>query len=279
MIAQTLFNFYFSPTYISSSYAGYVASSFAKQVTEIKNRDLTGPDNSCGSDMFCGLLTPDETAEKELSLTAGAKDIAIFSAPVYGGRIPSLAVERFHQIKGNNTPAIAIVTYGNREYEDALLELCDLMQERGFKVIAAAAFIGRHSLLPHIAINRPDGVDRDAARNFGKNVLEKLLRGEQASLETLHVKGARPYRDYTPGSLVPVADDNCNSCQFCVRRCPVQAIKPETPKQTESNCIFCGRCLKICPQKARQIPPAAFSAMREKLDPLCTEHKKAELFL
>jgi hypothetical protein len=47
----------------------------------------------------------------------------IIGTPVYAGRIPPEAANRLRRIKGNNTPAVVVVVYGNREYEDALLEL------------------------------------------------------------------------------------------------------------------------------------------------------------
>ena len=61
--------------------------------------------------------------------------------PVYGGRLPAIAVQRLREIRGNDSPAIAVVVYGNRAYDDALLELRDILTANGFKVVAAAAFI------------------------------------------------------------------------------------------------------------------------------------------
>ena len=52
-----------------------------------------------------------------------AKDVFLFLTPVYGGRIPKLAKERIRKIKGNGQKAIAVVVYGNRDYDDSLLEL------------------------------------------------------------------------------------------------------------------------------------------------------------
>lgn len=37
--------------------------------------------------------------------------------PVFSGRIPKTARERLSQIKGDNTPAIAIVNYGNAKFQ------------------------------------------------------------------------------------------------------------------------------------------------------------------
>ena len=40
--------------------------------------------------------------------------------PVYGGRVPAIAIQRLRALKGQGGPAIAVVVYGNRAYEDAL---------------------------------------------------------------------------------------------------------------------------------------------------------------
>ena len=67
-----------------------------------------------------------------------SEDIAIVGMPVFAGRIPKTARQRLEKIKGDNTPAIAVVNYGNAHVSDALLELVDLLKENNFNVIAAA---------------------------------------------------------------------------------------------------------------------------------------------
>ena len=88
--------------------------------------------------------------------------LVVAAAPVYGGRLAETAAKRFSRLKGSGTPAVAIVLYGNRDYEDALAELQDLLEDAGFKVVAAAAFIGEHSYsrpaMP-VAEGRPDSAD------------------------------------------------------------------------------------------------------------------------
>lgn len=41
--------------------------------------------------------------------------------------------------------AIPIVLFGNRNYDDALIELRNLLEEDGFNTIAAGAFVGEHA--------------------------------------------------------------------------------------------------------------------------------------
>lgn len=63
----------------------------------------------------------------------GPDELVLFAAPVYGGRIPAPAAKRFARMKGTDTPALLVAVYGNRDYDDALLELCDLAEENGFR--------------------------------------------------------------------------------------------------------------------------------------------------
>ena len=94
--------------------------------------------------------------------------------PVYGGRLPAVAVQRLKALQGNGSPAIAVVVYGNRAYEDALLELRNTLTVAGFRVIAAAAFIaelnyysnadGTSAILSPKA-EAPEGTDADRLFN------------------------------------------------------------------------------------------------------------------
>ena len=49
--------------------------------------------------------------------------LSIIGVPVYGGRVPVEAISRLQRLKANNTPAVIVVVYGNRDYNDAILEL------------------------------------------------------------------------------------------------------------------------------------------------------------
>ena len=60
----------------------------------------------------CDLL--EHPPEGEVSLPAGA--LLVAGAPVYAGRLPAIAAQRFSMLKGNDTPAVALAVYGNLEY-------------------------------------------------------------------------------------------------------------------------------------------------------------------
>jgi len=97
-------------------------------------------------------LTIPERAQK--AIPTFSDELVIIGAPVYGGRLPVDAIKRFQQLKADNTLAIVIVLYGNREFDDALLELKHLAAELGFHPIAGGAFIGEHSFSSMFAQRR-----------------------------------------------------------------------------------------------------------------------------
>ena len=73
------------------------------------------------------------------ALVFGPSDLTILAAPVYGGRLPYPAAQRLMLCRGKETPAILVVSYGSRAFDDALLEMKDIAEKQGFLPIAAAA--------------------------------------------------------------------------------------------------------------------------------------------
>ena len=62
---------------------------------------------------------------REAQYHFGPEDLLVIGAPVYGGRIPLVEEEAIRHIHGSCTPVVLAAVYGNRAYEDALLELRD----------------------------------------------------------------------------------------------------------------------------------------------------------
>ena len=75
----------------------------------------------------------------------GADALVVFGAPVYAGRLYEGFAARLAKMKGSGTPCIVTVTYGNRHYDDALLEMEDIVREAGFVPFAAAALVAQHT--------------------------------------------------------------------------------------------------------------------------------------
>lgn len=198
--------------------------------------------------------------------------------PVYGGRVPAVALERLSHLCGSGQNAVAVVVYGNREFEDALLELKNTLEGIGFQVIAAAAFIAEHSIARSIAAGRPDEDDEKAARQFGADVAVKLNGNDHPSV--VQVPGNVPYREFGGLPAHPKAGRSCVRCGICAQRCPVGAIPTENPNQTDpKKCITCMRCAAVCPQKARALPAPAPLASKTMLSVKAAGYKQPQTFL
>ena len=190
--------------------------------------------------------------------TFGPNDVVIVAMPIYGGRLPAIAAERFKAVCGNGAKAIAIAIYGNAKTGDALLELTDLCTEQGFEVIAAATFIGEHSFTMKefpIAVGRPDAADLQKAADFAQLIQERL--NAESPLTPPALPGAHPYSKdaMTPPGIAATGTnlENCTRCGLCETFCPTGAITltDDGPQTDDSKCIWCAACVKVCTSHAR----------------------------
>lgn len=222
----------------------------------------------------------DLTRDEGESLIEIRESIAIIAVPVYAGRVAPTALQRLRRLKGVNAPAILVAVYGNRDYEDALVELRDEAMQLGFTPVAAGAFIGEHSYsrpgMP-IAEGRPDATDLQIAVQLGKNSLEKLNRTEK--WEDFFIKGNVPYRYVAPSTpAAPVCTETCFGCGECLEICPTHAItlNDEGKIETEiAKCIKCCACVKECPNEARVFDTPYTAMLHQK----CAARREPELFL
>jgi len=203
--------------------------------------------------------------------------LVIFGAPVYMGRVQSTAAEYLKQFRGKNQPAVCIATYGNRAYEDALIELTDIIKEDGFLPIAGAAFIGEHSFSDRkvqIAVGRPDKNDFDIAFKFGESIAQKL---DSHDLTEVHVQGNKPYlKPKKIPKMTPVKKQNCINCGTCKANCPVGAIDNNAVGD-KNKCIVCMSCIKNCPYDAREMRNLILGIARKSL--LKNPKKNPSLFI
>lgn len=248
----------FSPTGGAQKIADIITSAWGSSVNKI---DLT------------------DTKADYVSDTLETDDVAIIAVPSYGGRVPSLAAQRIARIHGNQARCVIVCVYGNRAYEDTLIELKDIAQQSGFRVIAAISAVAEHSIMHQYAAGRPDEQDEKELHNFADKIWEKI-NDNSLDASMLQIPGNHPYKKAGGAALVPKADKNCTSCGLCVEKCPAQAISPENMKTADSKkCISCMRCVSLCPQLARKVNSAMVSVAALAIKKACSERKNNELYI
>lgn len=205
-------------------------------------------------------------------------DLTVLAAPVFGGRIPSTASERIGKLKGEGKKAVTLVVYGVRAYEDALLELNQLAEKQGFQVIASAALVTRHSIVPEVGADRPDQEDLKQIQDFAKQVEEKISGG---IYDKVSVPGNYPYKAPMQVAAAPISLEGCVQCKSCVNVCPTGAVTLADQQIVTDlgKCILCMACTAVCPKKVRVLPAPMQEGMNAKLGPLKEVHRENEFFI
>lgn len=200
------------------------------------------------------------------------EDQVLVAIPSFGGRAPTVAIERLKQIAGNGAKCTLVCVYGNRAYEDTLVEMEDAAKECGFRVIAAVAAVAEHSILPQYATGRPDAADKKQLEQFA----DAIANGTEGAVS---IPGNRPYKKSGGAGLVPKPTKDCVKCGLCAEKCPVQAIDPASFAADAKKCIGCMRCMKQCPKNARKVNGLMVSIAGMAIKKACSVRKENELYL
>ena len=239
--------------------------------TEKAARLLAEPFGPC-----TGILDLCSRSPDYAGFSASPDSVTILALPSYGGRVPALAAQRLKALHVSGVPCVLLCVYGNRAYEDTLVEMEDLARGCGFQVIAAVAAVAEHSILHQYATGRPDAADAQNLKSFGEKIARHLAENKT---QKPAIPGNRPYKN-AGGGFVPKGDKKCVSCGLCANECPAGAIDAGNPKDTDkTKCIGCMRCTVRCPQQARSLPAPMLAAASLALKKACSVRKECELFL
>lgn len=217
---------------------------------------------------------------REGELAFGPQDLVVFGVPVYAGRVPNLLLPYIqNKVKGQNTPAVPVVLYGNRNFDDGLMELRNVLFQNGFRPFAAGAFVGEHSFSKILGAGRPDSEDMALAAQLAEKAAQLAKDMAQPPEQPVAVEGCDPIRPYyTPrdrhGEPIkdflkakPVTDlTKCVHCGLCARICPMGSIDPNDVSNVVGKCIKCCACVKKCPVGAKYFDHSGYLYHQHELE-------------
>ena len=113
---------------------------------------------------------------REKILEFKENELIICASPTYAGRVPNVMLPFLkNNIKGNGALAVPVVLFGNRNFDDSLIELRNILEDNGFRTIAGGGFIGEHAFSYTLGANRPDEKDMAIALDFAEKIADKII--------------------------------------------------------------------------------------------------------
>lgn len=204
---MSVFEIVFSPTGGTRKVSGLVAGALGKNTVTVDLADS-------GLDFSAVSMTED--------------DVAVISVPAYAGRIPAVVADRLGMVRGNGARAVLVCVYGNRAFEDTLVELEDVAKRAVFRVVAAVSAIAEHSVARQFAAGRPDAQDAAQLAEFAQQIQQKLL-AEDASGPS--IPGNRPYKQAEVTAWHPRQQRIVSPAVHAPRRAPFALSTRVTPNE------------------------------------------------
>ncbi|AYZ74377.1 ferredoxin [Fusobacterium necrophorum] len=225
---------------------------------------------------------------RKLEMPFQEEDVVVFGTPTIAGRVPNVLLKYLATIEGRGALAIPISLYGNRNYDDCLIELRDILAKAHFYPIAAGAFIGEHSFSKILGAGRPDEKDMKIVEEFADKIVNKIATGDRTLIE---VKGTPdPYRWYyqprdRQGNPVdirkvkPLTNEKCTDCKICAKVCPMGSISFENVREIPGICIKCCACIKKCPEDAKYYEDEGYLYHQHELEEEYIRRAEPEYFV
>ncbi len=229
---------------------------------------------------------------RKQALSFGPEDLAVVGTPVYAGRVPNLLLPYIRDmIHGEGTLAVPVVLYGNRNYDDGLMELRNVLRDNGFCPVSAGAFVGEHSFSRILGAGRPD--DRDMAGHpaFAREICGKLAGQAGTENTPVAVRGETPIRPYytprdrhgNPISILKVKPKTdmakCGGCGLCAELCPMGSIDPADVSRVNGICIKCCACVKKCNAREKYFDEPGYLFHQHELEDVYTRRAENEWFV
>ena len=259
MEIKKVYALYFSPAgttrKLTDTLAAALAASFE---VEIETIDITNP------------------AAREETHAFAAGELVVCGSPTYAGKLPNKLLPYWKgSLQGNGALAVALVTFGNRAFDNSLAELCACLEADGFHTVGAGAFACRHVFSDVLAAGRPDKDDFAELAKLGAAVATRIAKAnEYPAPPEVPGDADAPYyipkgADGEPKNFLkakPKTSDECIQCGVCVAVCPMGSIDPQDVSSVPGLCIKCHACVRECPMGAKYFDDEAFLSHKAMLE-------------